>query len=101
MLPVPFRLKNVVLFTHPGFPEATLEARAVMQFLAEHHVDTTLCTSRTDEIDLRQVQRLDRYAEAVRLHLAYLDAITREHGHDFRAGFAEFCLQRASGGVRR
>ena len=57
--------------------------------------------ARTDEIDLRQVQRLDRYAEAVRLHLAYLDAITREHGHDFRAGFAEFCLQRASGGVRR
>ena len=55
MLPVPFRLKNVVLFTHPGFPEATLEARAVMQFLAEHHVDTTLCTSRTDECVRQQV----------------------------------------------
>lgn len=46
----------------------------------------------TERFDERQSQVVERYAETVRLHIAYLDEITEKLDFDFRADFAEFML---------
>jgi NAD+ kinase len=55
MQPTNAHPKNMIVFTHPGMPQATTEARQIMQFLAERGVETVLCTSRSDECIREQV----------------------------------------------
>jgi len=55
MRPSNFRPKNIGIYTLPGLPEAEAAAGKMMKFLEEAGIHTFLCTSRSDECLVKQI----------------------------------------------